>query len=336
MNSSANNVIFNEIEEARRFFSQLKAGEHNGFGTAKAMSNWIENTLKDNNTGFSVLAPDGKSSNAKMELELNKATVNLQVSDSIGLFNKLKAGDIHISPVYMAGRIREDLADVGQKLDALDPKGKKTAQQMDDELTKHTVIQQLKIVRQNFADLSNSVITISPEHMEKTIRKDLEDIGKDLSALNTNPKVTLSAQEMDNKLKAIVSGQSAKLEKLNEAKAIYEYLEGKGLSANSRVKIDKVLTDIGSSGNKRNESEVSAKDWGDLIRKKMEESGRPLSALIDGETINSVENKLNKIVMQELAKSKPKSKEFDSPGEAIVPNAPLSKAPPGINSGIAR
>lgn len=301
MDSSTNPMIIDEIEDARRLFSRLQAGDHKGFGTAKAMSEQIKSILKDVKEGFSVLSRDGKS-NAEMELELKKATVKLQVADSIEMFGKLKAGDIHVSPVYMADRIRGDLADVGQKQDALDTKHKKSAQQMDQELTKHTTIQQLKIVLQNFADLGNGVITISPEHMERSIRKDLSDIGQDLSALNTNPKVKISNEEMDKKLKEIVVEQSGKLEKLNEAKAILELIEGKGLSASNRVKIDGMLKEMKPKpdGSKIEDGDISHKEWVGLIRKKMDESGKPLSALVEEKSSGEVKAILDAIVMKEL------------------------------------
>jgi hypothetical protein len=216
MDSSTNPVIIDEIEEARNLFSRLQAGDHEGFSTAKGMSDKIRSILKDAKQNVSVLSREGKSER-EMEVELVTATIKLQSADSKDQLNKLKAGDIHVSPVFMANRIREDMSAVGQKLD----------KKMEAELTKHTVIQQLKRVRQNFSDLINGVILISPEHMEKSIRGDLADIGKDLSELNANPNIKISAEEMDKKLKAIVSREAGKLERFNEAKAIYEYLEGK-------------------------------------------------------------------------------------------------------------
>jgi len=315
MDSSTNPVIIDEIEEARNLFSRLQAGDHSGFSTAKGMSDKIRSILKDIKQNVSVLSREGKSER-EMEIELVTAAIKLQSADSKDQLKKLKAGDIHISPVFMANRIREDMAAVGQKLD----------KKMDDDLTKHTVIQQLKRVRQNFSDLSNGVILISPEHMEKSIRGDLADIGKDLSELNTNPKIKISAEEMDKTLKAIVSRESGKLERFNEAKAIYEYLEGKNFSASSRMKIDNILNEMNLD-----ERNVTPKEWVGILHKKLEESGRSLSGLVDGElSATKVKQILDQKIMEDLAKqaksgesSGQTQKKYSSPTAPLVPNLGL-------------
>jgi hypothetical protein len=279
--------IAEETEDARVLFRRLQSGNKFGFSTAKEMSDRIRDTLKDIGKDLSVLDPEPNPSLRKTHGEMDKilqsTTVDLQVKDVRKDFERLKSGDITVSPAYMADYIRKDLKDVGKELSALDPKGKKTADEMDEELKKVTTDQQIKIIQNLFKRLKDGDTGgyKKAERMGDAIRKELGEIGKDLSSLD--PKHKKSADEMGKELEQAVAAQQEKEQQLEKAKILFEKL-------NQKEKLAPYP-----------HPEIIEKH----IRLLLEASGKPLSAIGEGEQTNSqIDKALKEAVINEKARGK--------------------------------
>lgn len=267
--------IAGEIEDARAFFKSLKAGDRAWHSTAKAMSDHIVRTLNDVDKDFSVLDEEGKKNSKVMEEELNAATVKLQVADVRKSFELLKSGEISVSPQYMADYIHKDLKAVGKDLSTLDPKGKKTADEMEKELGEIITYQQVRI-DQNLFKLLRAGDTDGYKgaaHMSDSIREDLKKVGKDLSFLY--PKGKKTSEEMDVELKKIVASHEEKKQKLEKAVNLFRQLE------NDDEKVPYSNPEI----------------IGKYIRVLVNSADKPLSALVDGEQSNfKVDERLKQAV----------------------------------------
>jgi hypothetical protein len=102
--------------------------------------------------------------------------------------------------------------------------------------------------------------------------------------------------------------------------------KAKNFSASSRMKIDNILKETNLD-----ERNVTPKEWVGILHKKMEESGRSLSELVDGElSAAKVKQILDQKIMEDLAKqaksgesSGQTQKKYSSPAAPLVPNLGL-------------
>lgn len=199
------------IDDAKDKFAHLQAVDmaylSKWFATAKAASDDIRESLKYVKRDLSELDTTGKKSAAEMEKELVDATVKLQVSEVRKSFEKLKIGDITISPTYMADNIRGDLKAVNRSLAVLDVSHKKTADEMEKELTKITDEQQFKIsssvakfekAKALFEQLEKrdeKVPYVNPKTIRDRIESLVEESGNQLYTLSGGEQTNFQVSE---------------------------------------------------------------------------------------------------------------------------------------------
>ncbi len=185
---------------------------------------------------------------------VNADEIIAEIEGARGLFKRLQNGDKDRfnTAKEVSDRIRSTLEDIGKDLSALDPEGKKTHDEMDKILQSVTTDLQIKDVRKDFKRLKSGDITINPEYMAYYIRRDLKDVGKDLSTLDPEGKKT--ADKINKELEKITDNQQVRI-----IQNLFKRL--------------KVGDTAGYKG---------AKSMADAIRKELSEFGKDLSTLDSG------------------------------------------------------
>ena len=120
------------IHKARELFTKLQAGDTCGYGGAKYIVNDILSNLSKGGVGSDALDPTGQKTAGEMNNALHDAASKLQIQQARELITKLQAGDTrgYGAAKYIVHDIRSNLSKAGVDSAALDPTGRKTADEM--------------------------------------------------------------------------------------------------------------------------------------------------------------------------------------------------------------
>src|ERR1022692_281537 len=120
------------IHKARELFTKLQGGDLRSYGGADYIVKEIRSNLSKAGVGSDALDPTGQKTAGELNNALHDATSKLQIQQARELFTKLQAGDTggYGGADYIVKEIRSNLSKAGVDSAALDPTGRKTADEM--------------------------------------------------------------------------------------------------------------------------------------------------------------------------------------------------------------
>jgi hypothetical protein len=202
---------------AQKDFSRLEAQETAGdIEGVNMYVGFIREHLREAGLSVSALDPTGNSTDEQMEERLQETVRNRHISaarKNFEDFETQQAGHSISSIEFLERRIREQLAEAGADITALDPSGKSTREEIEDRLGTSRIRAHIISARRRFGDLyTTEGRVMSIDMARRDIREHLDAAGTDASALDPSGK-RQAAQMEDSIARAVREAHLRGLEK---------------------------------------------------------------------------------------------------------------------------